>query len=296
MEVDCNNMLTADHTGHLLSSLNILLVSDTHYALSELDALTEVMKEEKVDLVLHSGDIVDLPMDNMDVAADVEEQRRAQVGDVISKLSTCGKGAPVYYIPGNHDPRSMFGDWSPMSKSSVMIHKSLCRVTPSLVLAGFGGSVPGYVHGQQVWKGYPFNSNEEMETELRPLMEAIAKEPASGSDPGTLHVGDSVLFVSHVGPDGSDTALDRSCHGTPQNSVHGGSTYWGKAITGQEVQCSVVLNIHGHTHAGYGYSHIGAVPIINPGSLKEKRYGRLVVRHGECGRWQVDSITFHTLP
>ena len=55
----------------------------------------------RVDLVLHSGDIVDLSMDNMDVAADVEEQRRAQVGDVISKLSTCGKGAPVYYIPGN---------------------------------------------------------------------------------------------------------------------------------------------------------------------------------------------------
>ena len=56
--------------------------------------------------------------------------------------------------------------------------------------------------------GYPFNSNEEMETELRPLMEAIAKEPASGSDPGTLHVGDSVLFVSHVGPDGSGVYAD----------------------------------------------------------------------------------------
>lgn len=55
----------------------------------------------RVDLVLHSGDIVDIRMDDMEVSTAVEAERRQQVEQVISKLTVCAKGAPVYYIPGN---------------------------------------------------------------------------------------------------------------------------------------------------------------------------------------------------
>ena len=34
-----------------------------------------------------------------------------------------------------------------------MVHKETWRVTSDLVLMGFGGSVPGYQNGQQVWNG-----------------------------------------------------------------------------------------------------------------------------------------------
>ena len=55
----------------------------------------------RFDFIVHSGDIIDIPMEHMDAAPDVEAERCQQVHEVIAKLTACAKGAPVYYIPGN---------------------------------------------------------------------------------------------------------------------------------------------------------------------------------------------------
>ena len=62
----------------------------------------------------------------------------------------------------------------------------------------------------------------------------------------------------------------------------------------------VVCYIHGHSHASWGISQFGDVPVINPGALKYGRFAELILE--QCmdddgkTRWNVQSVCFHQLP
>lgn len=62
-------------------------------------------------------------------------------------------------------------------------------------------------------------------------------------------------------------------------------------------QQRVVANIHGHTHNAAGQSWVGAIPIINPGSLRYgDRYGVLTLRRTSPEMpWRVASMDFRSL-
>lgn len=51
------------------------------------------------------------------------------------------------------------------------------------------------------------------------------------------------------------------------------------------------MNIHGHTHRGYGQGWVGTVPIINPGSLKKKQYefAYLTLAMNKDKQWDIES-------
>lgn len=58
-------------------------------------------------------------------------------------------------------------------------------------------------------------------------------------------------------------------------------------------QDSVIANIHGHTHPAPGSSMCCSIPVVNPGSLKEGRFGVLVVSRSETTRrWAVTERRF----
>ena len=50
-------------------------------------------------------------------------------------------------------------------------------------------------------------------------------------------------------------------------------------------QNSIFLNIHGHTHPGYGRTTFGNIQTINPGSLKESRFGYLKIEKLKNEKW-----------
>ncbi len=64
---------------------------------------------------------------------------------------------------------------------------------------------------------------------------------------------------------------------------------------------NVILNIHGHSHARFGLSHIGRIPILNPGALLHGRYALLTLRESLSSifkgkkTWAIDDISFKSL-
>jgi hypothetical protein len=59
--------------------------------------------------------------------------------------------------------------------------------------------------------------------------------------------------------------------------IDSGSTALSGYIREAASQRSVVALVHGHTHAGGGRSHVGTVPVFNPGPLKDGEYAILTL-------------------
>lgn len=60
---------------------------------------------------------------------------------------------PIYYIPGNHDPKQMFmksEDRPTLTLNSVNMHNNWVLLRPELALVALGGSFPSYMikHGE----------------------------------------------------------------------------------------------------------------------------------------------------
>lgn len=148
------------------------------------------------------------------------------------------------------------------------------EITSDLVLAGFGGSVPAYnlVDGKEVWKGYPFHSENDFIKDFTPVEEQLAK-----------HKDKSVILMTHNGPSESSTILYQKDIGAPK--ILSGCTHLAEYIKSKDSQLNVVCNIHGHTHLGHGRCQIGKVQIVNPGSLMENRFGIMYLDRDSNSKW-----------
>ena len=51
------------------------------------------------------------------------------------------------------------------------------------------------------------------------------------------------------------------------------------------------MNIHGHTHRGYGQGWVGNIPILNPGSLKVNltEFAFLTLAMNKDKQWKIES-------
>lgn len=58
--------------------------------------------------------------------------------------------------------------------------------------------------------GFPFNSDDEYKAQIGPFLNFEQPEPAGSDITHSLHEGDSVLLMTHVGPHGSGVALRSS--------------------------------------------------------------------------------------
>jgi hypothetical protein len=138
-------------------------------------------------------------------------------------------------------------------------------------VAGFGGSTPARRGDEQVWSGFPYSNEAEAAAVLdRELM------PAISSVVGNPHA-DQLLLLTHVGPDGSGTA--KVWRDIAQAPIDSGSQALSQHVRQPSLQQSVVALVHGHTHAGGGRSHVGLIPVFNPGPLKDGEYAVLTLEH-----------------
>ena len=82
----------------------------------------------------------------------------------------------------------------------------MVSIAPHLCLVGHGGSIPGFRNGQQVWDGFPYQSDEQMGKDLRTLL-----DPAFLSEPSSVGKEDTVILMTHNGP--SDSCKpNEPCH------------------------------------------------------------------------------------
>ena len=201
----------------------------------------------------------------------------------------------AYYVPGNHDPPQLFDEAQTAAaaatkgcdalNSATNLHGRVTRLAPGLLIGGLGGSTPARQEGEggaltQVWGGCPYNTEQEaaavIQGKLAPAVEAA------------LQPEDQLLLMSHAGPDGVGTALHWRDVSKPP--IRSGSTALTDYLRSPTAQQRFVGVVHGHTHPGGGQGHIGALPVFNPGPLRDGAYAVLtLVRSEEEGqlRWRV---------
>jgi Icc-related predicted phosphoesterase len=286
-----NNMASStsiswEQNGH--NTIVLCIVSDPHCEIENIHRLADllVQKEISPDIVIVPGDIVSMSRNDQDDASICA----AAVGEVSSMLGSVEQiSGRVAYIPGNHDPKSMFqsmdADGPRMTPHSLNIHNRFLKIAPNLFLAGVGGSVPGlYEDGSEAWLGYPYGSEADYADVLEPFLRLNLSK---------LEENDKLLLVTHIGPDPLSTGVDTS--GT--KPIHSGSTLLMKMFKEQLFQEHVLLNIHGHTHESTGMGQVGQITVVNPGSLKYgARYAIITLKMGVASSvWKVSSVEFSNL-
>ncbi|KAJ3170187.1 hypothetical protein HDU88_008813 [Geranomyces variabilis] len=61
----------------------------------------------------------------------------------------------------------------------------------------------------------------------------------------------------------------------------------------------ILFHTHGHSHSAWGISHLGTIPIINPGPLRDGRFAVVTVEQGSgalAPPWTLSGIEFGVLP
>ena len=82
---------------------------------------------------------------------------------------------------------------------------------------------------------------------------------------------------------------------SPRDVIRSGSAATLQFACRQDVQRVVPLMLHGHTHAADGVTRIGAMQVMNPGSLRYGgRFGTIRMSRGARG-WSVSEVGLHTL-
>merc|ERR1712113_288887 len=123
--------------------------------------------------------------------------------------------------------------------------------------------------GKEIWNAYPWREASLGSAGLKQLEEELGKLP-----PLTR-----ILLLTHFGPKSSSTTW---VTGPSPNLLHepgvreppimsGSGALQAALVASDAMQHRVALQLHGHTHHGCGLARVGAVPVLNPGSLKYTR-------------------------
>ncbi|KAI9002304.1 Metallo-dependent phosphatase-like protein [Gaertneriomyces semiglobifer] len=206
--------------------------------------------------------------------------------------------------------------WQRMQQltGAINFHRRVVRLAPNLLMSGLGGSPPQTLYDQPdkvAHKGYPYTDQEltrMLDTLLRPkkgrplmllpnLPDIITVNKRSNLIQSNNEP-DWQILVTHCGPAGLGTTdVNRTPH-IPDTRLETGSRGFRKVLSSPEYQSplatenssvtpaenidrpvNVLFNIHGHSHFSHGVSHLGRIPIINPGPLKDGRYAIATIEH-----------------
>ncbi len=254
--------------------MNVLLVSDIHLAMKNIEVIKDRLIDQQIHAVLLAGDICNLKGIDY-VNEEVLDKASRNIADMIEKLSNIANSKKVYWIPGNHDPMSCFkGE----DLGGINIHKRVVKLADGLVIAGFGGAVPAFDDsGNEVWEGYPFENEKQFELEFVPFLnnEILSSE----------YHGSQIILMSHVGPYESDTVKVRRKK-EPSSSkaysfLYSGSSTLQHHLEKEELQERVLLNVHGHTHLAKGHTMLYKIPVVNAGSLMEGNWAVINLKRNE---------------
>mmetsp|Transcript_97738 Transcript_97738/g.209714 ORF Transcript_97738/g.209714 Transcript_97738/m.209714 type:complete len:344 (-) Transcript_97738:134-1165(-) len=288
--------------------LRLLIASDLHDDIRAVELLKAEVSSEEVDAILCPGDFTMMPNPIAEGDADWKEPSEAELAEYSGKaaamLEALRKVRPsvrLIFVPGNHDPRSMFGtEGGTLAADSENAHGRLVHLAPDLVVAGWGGAVEGREAGQEVWSAYPWREAALRKAGLSRLAAEVVALPP----------GKQVLLLTHPGPANSSTTW---VTGTDPNSLHlpgvrdekifsGSASLEASLVTPKAMQERVALQVHGHTHQGCGMARLGSVPVLNPGSLSFTRTYALITLNraeGESrkseGPWRLASLEIRTL-
>ncbi|KYQ93708.1 hypothetical protein DLAC_05095 [Tieghemostelium lacteum] len=267
-------------------SLKILIASDIHLAIDNIKKLGETLerKIDEIDYVFLPGDLCNFDPKNCD-NSELVSACEGEMSSVISAFENIFYKKTIY-LPGNHDAKTtLLNDVKPkLTSFSENIHKQCFRIHNDIVMVGLGGSLPGYQDGKERWVGYPYQSEDQVEKDLKSTVQA-------GKDSGLIKETDKILLFTHMGPYYSATTIDQV--ESPSSPIYSGSKSINSFILAN--QSKILLSIHGHTHHSLGMNRVGKTYVVNPGSLRTGHYAILTLEKYLNELWRVKSTEYHIL-
>lgn len=275
--------------------LSILLVSDIHESIENVNLLVSYCKENKItsDYIFCLGDIMSIQQKNQGDQS-IYEQR---VNELKNIFETLEKICPnLIYLPGNHDFINLFKveDSPKLTPNSINIHLNKYKIKDDLLLVGIGGAICSlstdeeFYHGYQnidkkniEWKGYPYIDNEDSPNYEK--SDEMFKKDLEKIEPYINDCEGNCLLLTHVGPFTSSTSNQFE-----EKIIYSGSPALNEFLINHENK--IIANLHGHTHEAQGFSKVHSVKVCNPGALFLKRFGILnLVKNIETNyKWKIE--------
>jgi Icc-related predicted phosphoesterase len=265
----------------------IAFVSDYHMAPDRVEKLKlwYMARESKdINLVICGGDFDNLSeQSHLKTAENNESEARIASFLTFLEFFCC----PIYYVPGNHDPPTMFKSDDPtihvrtLTQFSHNVHTRMIKLSKGLSICGVGGCVPAKEINtktgeiKSIWEGYPYVKDEHMKPDLDILQKLVDETE------------DQVIFLTHDGPDILSTTLQLGDDGI---QINAGSASVSQFFLKNREKLLMVL--HGHVHAAQGMHKDWNCSVINPGSLKDGNFGIIEVAVQGDGKWRLQTCQF----
>lgn len=295
---------------------NFLIVSDIHEKIENITKLIEEVKTQKFDYVICLGDIVTIPNNQQDKEESVKIYE-PKISNIFKELE---KIAPLIYIPGNHEPFTLFkDDYSKLSENSLNLHNKFKELTKDLYIIGIGGSPPildgGDYNDEMIpfkscdmkkilFDGYPYNITGNQEENyvksdllVKKDLNSTLKNCKNYIEKNNYKKNNiSFILISHFGPLYTSTnvqTLDMNDGKSKKKIMYLGSEQLGNFFIENE---EIFLNLHGHTHPSRGIITIdNKKTVMNPGALCDGFYGTLIVKKNSNNEWMILSNSLNEL-
>ena len=274
-------------------NLLILLVSDTHESIENVNKLVNYCKEKSIkpDYIFCLGDIMSTGKQDDQSVYDLKVEELKTILTTLELISP-----NLIYIPGNHDFINLFKvEESPkLTENSINLHLSEHLIKDDLLLVGIGGSICSLFSDEEFyhaykkldkskieWKGYPYIDNKNS-PDYEKSDEMFRKDLEKIDSYVNNHKG-SVILLTHVGPFTSNTANQYE-----KRIIYSGSPALNEFLIKYENK--ILVNVHGHTHDAQGMGKVHTVKVCNPGALLYMRFGLLnLVKNAENDyKWKVE--------
>jgi Icc-related predicted phosphoesterase len=297
-----------------VKELDILLISDVHKSSSFLEKLKEWQLENKklFDYIICTGDMLNLFLPDNDLNESIAKGE-ADLSAMISFLENMCLN--VIYIPGNHDPKSLFHwkDVPSLTIRSVNVHKRFLKVANDLYIIGLGGSIPNFPATDEVnsekfvpfesdiskkvlWEGYPyadqypdsnfFLSDQMFEKDLEEMWSKVKTHIEETNTTPNI----KFILLTHHGPYYSSTANMQF----KNMWVYMGSKTLQEFLKKNNKE--ILMNIHGHSHGAQGmHKDLNRIPVVNPGPLVEGKFAVLKLKRDFNDEWIMTKIEFNQL-
>ena len=284
--------------------ISFLIISDTHENLSQVKALTTYLHNnpKKIDYVIHCGDIVTVP-DNQQNLIQSHYRYEPLIKEILLELETLN--AQLIYVPGNHEPSSLFkGENSPaITPTSINLHSNIFKLSDDLYMIGVGGSIPiligeNYEIKQMpfsdlkrqnvLWEGFPSNfpgeDNYIKSDDMLNLYLENALNKVKEINPNA-----QIILLSHIGPLYTWTNVTVY----KRKNLFLGSEKIGNLLMEDK---NIFVNFHGHSHTAKGVVHLGEGQIVmNPGDLSSGNFGLCTISKKEDDKWEVINTSLNCL-
>ena len=276
--------------------LQILLVSDIHESKENIQKLINFCKTSNIapDYIFCLGDIVTISQGQQDDKS-ICEQKEKEIKELFTLLEQINTN--IIYLPGNHDPVTLFKDQPKITENSINLHLNSYKIKNDLLLIGLGGSNCSIKSDETLyhnfknldaknitWKGYPYIDN--MTDPNYEKSDELLKNDLNKLENYINDFDGKVIFLTHIGPFISNTSNPFD----DETIVYGGSKAVNDFII--KFENKIIASLHGHSHKGVGFGKVHNVKVCNPGAIILNSFGflNLVKNENTTYLWEVQKF------